>query len=122
MVKHRRKATDGVARRLPLECSGPAHSWYPPRRSPRIRPRRHRADAPSKDFLYGVLKQHNYEPLPSGTNFVMFPIRMKGEDFVSRMMDQGVSIRQWKFDGWCRVSMGTMPQMQAFAEGLKLVS
>jgi histidinol-phosphate aminotransferase len=54
----------------------------------------------------------------------MFPIRMKGEDFVSRMMEQGVSIRQWKFDGqyWCRVSLGTMPQMQAFAEGLKLVS
>ncbi|MVM40880.1 aminotransferase class I/II-fold pyridoxal phosphate-dependent enzyme [Spirosoma sp. HMF3257] len=78
----------------------------------------------SKDFLLGVLKQHNYEPLPSGANFVMFPIRMKGEDFVARMMEQGVSIRQWKFDGqyWCRVSLGTMPQMQAFADGLKLVS
>ena len=78
----------------------------------------------SKDYLYGVLKQHNYEPLPSGANFVMFPIRMKGEDFVARMMEQGVSIRQWKFDGqyWCRVSLGTMPQMQAFADGLKLVS
>ena len=78
----------------------------------------------SKDFLAGVLKQHSYEPLPSGANFVMFPIRMKGEDFVSRMMEQGVSIRQWKFDGqyWCRVSLGTMPQMQAFADGLKLIS
>lgn len=78
----------------------------------------------SKDYLLGVLKQHNYEPLPSGANFVMFPIRMKGEDFVARMMEQGVSIRQWKFDGqyWCRVSLGTMPQMQAFADGLKLVS
>ena len=78
----------------------------------------------SKDYLYGVLKQHNYEPLPSGANFVMFPIRMKGEDFVTRMMDQGVSIRQWKFDGqyWCRVSLGTMPQMQAFADGLKVIS
>ncbi|MCX6217146.1 histidinol-phosphate transaminase [Spirosoma sp.] len=78
----------------------------------------------SKDFLYKVLKQTNYEPLPSGANFVMFPIRMKGEDFVTRMMDQGVSIRQWKFDGqyWCRVSLGTMPQMQAFADGLKMIS
>ena len=78
----------------------------------------------SKDYLYGVLKQHNYEPLPSGANFVMFPIRMKGEDFVARMMEQGVSIRQWKFDGqyWCRVSLGTMPQMQAFADGLKTIS
>ena len=78
----------------------------------------------SKTYLAGVLKQHSYEPLPSGANFVMFPIRMKGEDFVGRMLEQGVSIRQWKFDGqyWCRVSLGTMPQMQAFAEGLKLIS
>ncbi len=78
----------------------------------------------SKMYLAGVLKEHNYEPLPSGANFVMFPIRMKGEDFVGRMMEQGVSIRQWKFDGqyWCRVSLGTMPQMQAFANGLKVIS
>lgn len=78
----------------------------------------------SKEYLLGVLKQNNYEPLPSGANFVMFPIRMKGEDFVGRMMDQGVSIRQWKFDGqyWCRVSLGTMDQMKAFAEGLKVIS
>ncbi|QIP12319.1 histidinol-phosphate aminotransferase family protein [Spirosoma aureum] len=78
----------------------------------------------SKDYLLGVLKQHSYEPLPSGANFVMFPIRMKGEDFVGRMLEQGVSIRQWKFDGqyWCRVSLGTMDQMKAFADGLKVIS
>lgn len=78
----------------------------------------------SKEFLLGVLKQTNYEPLPSGANFVMFPIRMKGEDFVGRMMEQGVSIRQWKFDGqyWCRVSLGTLDQMKAFADGLKIIS
>lgn len=78
----------------------------------------------SKAYLAGVLKQHSYEPLPSGANFVMFPIRMKGEDFVGRMMEQGVSVRQWKFDGqyWCRVSLGTMDQMKAFADGLKVIS
>lgn len=78
----------------------------------------------AREFLYQTLKTNGYTYLPSGTNFVLFPIRMKGEDFVGRMMEQGVSIRQWKFDGqyWCRVSLGTMPQMQAFAEGLKVVS
>lgn len=78
----------------------------------------------AREFLYQTLKTNGYTYLPSGTNFVLFPIRMKGDDFVSRMMDQGVSIRQWKFDGqyWCRVSLGTMPQMQAFAEGLKVIS
>ena len=78
----------------------------------------------SREFLYQTLKTNGYTYLPSGTNFVLFPIRIKGEDFVTRMMDQGVSIRQWKFDGqyWCRVSLGTMPQMQAFADGLKVIS
>ncbi len=80
--------------------------------------------AESKTYLAKVLKENGYEPLPSDANFVMFPIRMKGEDFVAKMMENGVSIRQWKFDGqyWCRVSLGTMPQMQAFAEGLKVIS
>ncbi|MBO0937620.1 histidinol-phosphate aminotransferase family protein [Fibrella sp. HMF5335] len=80
--------------------------------------------AESKAFLDKTLKANGYTPLPSSANFVMFPIRMKGEDFVAKMMDQGVGIRQWKFDGqyWCRVSLGTMPQMQAFADGLKTIS
>lgn len=80
--------------------------------------------AESKTFLDKTLKANGYTPLPSSANFVMFPIRMKGEDFVAKMMDQGVGIRQWKFDGqyWCRVSLGTMPQMQAFADGLKTIS
>ncbi len=78
----------------------------------------------SREFLYQTLKTNGYTYLPSGTNFVLFPIRIKGEDFVTQMMNQGVSIRQWKFDGqyWCRVSLGTMPQMQAFADGLKVIS
>lgn len=78
----------------------------------------------AREFLYETLKVNGYTYLPSGTNFVLFPIRMKGDDFLAKMMEQGVSVRQWKFDGqyWCRVSLGTMPQMQAFADGLKVVS
>ena len=80
--------------------------------------------AESKAFLDKTLKANGYTPLPSSANFVMFPIRMKGEDFVAKMFDQGVGIRQWRFDGqyWCRVSLGTLPQMQAFADGLKTLS
>ncbi|MEZ0610935.1 histidinol-phosphate transaminase [Fibrella sp. WM1] len=80
--------------------------------------------AESKVFLEQTLKKEGYTPLPSDANFMMFPIRMKGEDFVAKMMDQGVGIRQWKFDGqyWCRVSLGTLPQMQAFADALKTIS
>ncbi|GAA4452067.1 histidinol-phosphate transaminase [Nibrella saemangeumensis] len=78
----------------------------------------------AREFLYTTLKQNGYTYLPSGTNFVLFPIRMKGDAFTGKMMEQGVSVRQWKFDGqyWCRVSLGTMDQMKAFADALKVVS
>lgn len=78
----------------------------------------------AREFLYQTLKQNGYTYLPSGTNFVLFPIRTTGEEFTGKMMEQGVSVRQWKFDGqhWCRVSLGTMPQMQAFADSLKVIS
>lgn len=78
----------------------------------------------AREFLYTTLKQNGYTYLPSGTNFVLFPIRMKGDAFIGKMMEQGVSVRQWKFDGqyWCRVSLGTMDQMRAFADALKVVS
>jgi len=78
----------------------------------------------AREFLYQTLKQNGYTYLPSGTNFVLFPIRMKGDDFVKKMMDNGVSVRQWKFDGqyWCRVSLGTMDQMKYFADSLKVIS
>ncbi|GAA4406978.1 histidinol-phosphate transaminase [Nibrella viscosa] len=78
----------------------------------------------AREFLYATLKQNGYTYLPSGTNFVLFPIRMKGDAFIGKMMEQGVSVRQWKFDGqyWCRVSLGTMDQMKAFADALKVVS
>ncbi|KAA9353537.1 pyridoxal phosphate-dependent aminotransferase [Larkinella humicola] len=78
----------------------------------------------AREFLYATLKQNGYTYLPSGTNFVLFPIRMKGDDFTKKMMENGVSVRQWKFDGqfWCRVSLGTMDQMKYFADALKVIS
>lgn len=78
----------------------------------------------SKDFLYSTLKSEGYEYIPSTTNFVMFPIKMEGGRFVSEMMKRGVGIRDWKFNGkdWCRVSLGRMDEMQAFAAAFKEIS
>ncbi|MBC7921624.1 MAG: aminotransferase class I/II-fold pyridoxal phosphate-dependent enzyme [Ferruginibacter sp.] len=75
----------------------------------------------SKEFLYKLLKENGYTYLPSQTNFVLFPLKMDGKRFVDEMMKRGVSIRSWVFDDkqWCRVSMGTMDQMKAFAEAFK---
>ena len=71
----------------------------------------------SKQFLYDTLKREGYEYIPSSTNFVMFPLKMDGARFVDEMMKRGVGVRNWQFAGkqWCRVSIGRMDEMQAFA-------
>lgn len=78
----------------------------------------------SKEFLYSVLKQEGYEYIPSAANFVMFPLKMEGNRFTQEMMKRGVGIRNWRLNGkdWCRVSIGRMEEMKAFAEAFKEIS
>jgi histidinol-phosphate aminotransferase len=78
----------------------------------------------SKEFLYETLKKEGYTYIPSSTNFVMFPLKMDGKQFVGEMMKRGVGVRNWKMNGqeWCRISIGRMDEMQAFADAFKQLS
>jgi len=79
----------------------------------------------SRDFLYEVLKKEGYSYIPSNTNFVLFPIKMDGEHFASEMMKRGVGVRSWRLNNsnqWCRVSIGRMDEMEAFAAAFKELS
>ena len=78
----------------------------------------------SKEFLYATLKKEGYEYIPSSANFVMFPIKMEGPKFAQEMSNRGVGIRVWTFNdkNWCRVSIGRMDEMQAFADAFKEIS
>ena len=78
----------------------------------------------SKVFLYNLLKEEGYEYIPSSANFVMFPIKIQGNRFSQEMSKRGVSIRTWKFGGkeWCRISLGRMDEMKAFAAAFKEIS
>jgi histidinol-phosphate aminotransferase len=78
----------------------------------------------SRDYLYKVLKEEGYEYIPSSANFVLFPIKMDSMKFVQEMGKRGVSVRSWKFNSkeWCRVSIGTMQEMEAFASAFKEIS
>ncbi|MCC9135967.1 pyridoxal phosphate-dependent aminotransferase [Pontibacter silvestris] len=78
----------------------------------------------AKDFTYAILKKEGYTPLTSHTNFVMFPIKMDGKKFTEEMLKRGVGLRNWEFydQHWCRVSMGTMDDMQLFANAFKQLS
>jgi histidinol-phosphate aminotransferase len=78
----------------------------------------------SKNFLYEILKKEGYDYIPSSANFVLFPIKMDGQKFVDEMMKRSVGVRNWKMVGkdWCRISIGRMDEMQAFAEAFKEIS
>jgi len=78
----------------------------------------------SKEFLYAALKKEGYDYIPSSANFVMFPIKMEGPKFAQEMSNRGVGIRVWTFNdkNWCRVSIGRMDEMQAFADAFKEIS
>lgn len=78
----------------------------------------------SKKFLYELLEKEGYTWIPSSANFVMFPIKMEASKFSNELMKRGVSIRTWRFVGkdWCRISIGTMEEMQEFAKAFKEIS
>ncbi|MVT44702.1 aminotransferase class I/II-fold pyridoxal phosphate-dependent enzyme [Chitinophaga oryziterrae] len=80
--------------------------------------------AASKQYLYDTLKAEGYTYIPSSTNFVMFPLKMDGTRFTDEMMKRGVGLRHWKLNNeeWCRISIGRMDEMQAFATAFKELS
>lgn len=77
----------------------------------------------SKQYLYSFLTKAGYTYIPSSANFVIFPLKMKGSDMLAKMAAEGVMLRKWEFDRqhWCRVSIGTMDEMKAFAEAFTKV-
>ncbi len=78
----------------------------------------------SKEYLYGVLKEEGYEYIPSSANFAIFPVKEDSRSFAGKMSNNGVSVRSWEFNNkhWCRVSIGTMEEMKAFALSLAKIS
>jgi histidinol-phosphate aminotransferase len=78
----------------------------------------------SKNFLYDLLKKEGYTYIPSSANFVLFPIKMDGKQFTDEMMKRGVGVRFWKFNNqdFCRISIGRMDEMEAFAAAFKQLS
>jgi histidinol-phosphate aminotransferase len=75
----------------------------------------------SKEYLYSVLKKEGYSYVPAVANFVIFPIKMEGKQFTDEMMKRSVGVRFWKFNNqdWCRISIGRMDEMEAFAGAFK---
>ena len=80
-------------------------------------------NAKARAYTTKALTDMGYEVIPSSTNFILFPIRMKTKTFEGQMFGQGIGIQTRDFNGqpYCRVSVGTMDEMAMFMDGFKKV-
>lgn len=78
----------------------------------------------AKEYLYGELKKMGYTYIPSHTNFVLFPIKQEGRQFLKQMTAKGVGVRSFDIKGqtYCRVSIGTLDEMKLFVKSLGEIS
>lgn len=75
----------------------------------------------ARNYTSSKLKAMGFEPVPSHTSFMIFPLEgIEGKAFLDKMRDKGVAVRAFEIMDrqWCRVSMGTMKEMELFTEAL----
>lgn len=78
----------------------------------------------ARDYTYDTLKSMGLEPVPSYTNFMIFEQKeMEGKEFLDKMAGLGIGVRSFEIyeKTWCRVSMGTMVEMELFTTALQKV-
>ncbi len=76
-----------------------------------------------REYVFGELKKAGMNPIPSYTNFILFPIQMPVKDLLSKMMEKGVGIRGYEINGkpYGRVSMGTMEELKLFVKSINAI-
>ncbi|MBC7848708.1 MAG: histidinol-phosphate aminotransferase family protein [Chitinophagaceae bacterium] len=77
----------------------------------------------NRDYTFEELKKAGLNPIPSYTNFILFPIPMPTKELLSKMMEKSVGIRGFEINGkqYGRVSIGTMDEMKLFATSLNSI-
>ena len=77
----------------------------------------------ARTYTFNSLKAMGFEPVPSHTSFMIFPIDMEGKAFLGKMTEQKVGVRAFEFLGkkWCRVSIGTLDEMKLFTAAITKV-
>jgi len=77
-----------------------------------------------KELCYSTFQQLNLEYIPSSTNFILFNIDTLKEKFNSGMKNKNIHLRIRDAYGgkWCRVTMGTLEEIQTFTNTLKEIA
>lgn len=80
-------------------------------------------NAEARTYTFNSLQSMGFDPVPSYTSFMIFPIEMDGNTFLNQMTEQKVGVRAFEFMGkkWCRVSMGTLDEMKLFTKAISKV-
>lgn len=70
----------------------------------------------NREYTFKELQKAGIEPVPSYTNFILFPIQMKPKELLDKMTEKGVGIRGFEINEkyYSRVSIGTMDEMKLF--------
>lgn len=74
----------------------------------------------NREYVFSELKKAGFNPIPSYTSFVLFPIQMPSEQLLKKMFDKSVGIRGYEIHGkpYARVSIGTMDELKLFVKSL----
>lgn len=77
-----------------------------------------------REYAFNEIKKMNFTCYPSYTNFLFFKLKNYSGNFADDMFKKNILLRSNNYtDGqWCRVSIGTMPEMQSFISTLKSVA
>jgi histidinol-phosphate aminotransferase len=78
----------------------------------------------NREYVTDELKKLGFNPIPSVTNFVLFPIQVPSHELVDKLLERSVGIRGYEIDGkpYARVSVGTMDELKLFVKSLAAVN
>jgi histidinol-phosphate aminotransferase len=76
-----------------------------------------------REYTFAELKKAGFNPIPSVTNFILFPIEMPTKVLLEKMTEQEISMRGFDIGGkpYGRVSIGTMDEMKLFSKAIKTI-
>lgn len=74
----------------------------------------------ARTYMTEYLDSKGFNYMPSETNFIIFPIDLDGNEFLTQIYERKIAVRCFDFWGknWCRVSMGTPEEMKIFTSAL----
>jgi histidinol-phosphate aminotransferase len=80
--------------------------------------------AKARELCYNCFKELGFEYIPSNTSFILFNIEKIKGDYPAQMQAKNIFVQYRNHFGgkWCRVSMGTIEEMQEFCSALKTIA